>query len=76
MKKKPATIIELIIKDLNELIEKTNDPQAIYPLEAAKELIIKRKPDQKKFASYFYDEGASARHPYARGSQFYSDKFE
>jgi len=42
MKKKPSTIIELMIKDLNELIDKTNDPQAIYPLEAAKELILKR----------------------------------
>jgi len=76
MKKKPTTLIKLMIKDLDELIENTNDPQAIYPLEAAKELILRRESDQKKFASYCYDEGASARHPYSRGSHWYDDKFE
>ena len=76
MKKKPTTITQLLINDLNKLIDKTDDPQAIYPLEAAKELILKREPDKKKFASYFYDEGASARHPYSRGSHYYRDKFE
>lgn len=75
MKKTPESPIDLIIKDLDKLIKITKDPQAIYPLEAAKELILKREPDQKKLASYCYDEGASARHPYERGTHFYIDLF-
>ncbi len=75
MREKPNTPIELIIKDIDKWINKTEDPQAKYPLEAAKEIILKRVEDQKKFASYCYDQGASARHPYERGSHFYNDFF-
>jgi len=76
MAKKHKSPLQMVSDEVDRWIKKTEDPQAIYPLQAVKEIIKDHFEQEEIFAGKMYDYGASAKYGYETGRKFYNDKIK
>lgn len=73
--KKFDTPLEVVSKEVQRWIDKTEDENAKYPLHAVLEIIKTLSIEEEKFAGKMYDYGASGRFGYGTGRKFYKCEF-
>jgi hypothetical protein len=73
--KKIDTPLEVVSKEVQRWIDKTEDENAKFPLHAVLEIIKTLSVEEEKFAGKMYDYGASGRYGYTTGRKFYKSEF-
>lgn len=72
--KKVDSPLEIVSKEVQRWINKTEDENAKFPLHAVLEIIKSLSVDEEKFAGKMYDYGASGRFGYTTGREFYKSE--
>ena len=73
--KKIDTPLEVVSKEVQRWIDKTEDENAKFPLHAVLKIIKALSVEEEKFAGKMYDYGASGRYGYTTGRKFYKSEF-
>jgi hypothetical protein len=70
------TPLEKVSSEIQMWIDSTEDEMAKFPLIAALEIVNGHKKYESNLIGKVYDDGASAKYPFASGLKYFNSKFK